>query len=298
MIGSHGCVLATSIPPNIERFDRDREVGRDYQRLCIQSWIQAGFRIVSLNSPDEVPGLAARHPEVQFVAVERDASVRWGRKTPLLADMLGALQAQAEPIAGIINADICLEPGMDWLGAISPEVGGAIIVANRRDVQAMGTSEGEIHVYGYDLFFFETKAIPPSDNCPFALGMPWWDYWLPLAFKFGGSRSKLLASPLLSHLKHPKNFDDRVWQLTGQEFADHVVSAAAANPKSVSQDLVPLVALCRRITAGLPAIREKSFLASLGNKLRGATDAGPDLSRELERLAVACVAAISHKVVH
>ena len=83
-----GIVVATSIPPNVLRYENGCNVGQKYQRDCIESWLRAGFRVISLNFPDEIPELASRHPEIDFTPIDRDNSAILGRRTPLLLDIL------------------------------------------------------------------------------------------------------------------------------------------------------------------------------------------------------------------
>ena len=54
-------VVATSFPPKLLRTNAGRPM-QDYDRLCVQSWIACGFKIISLNAPDEIPALASRYP--------------------------------------------------------------------------------------------------------------------------------------------------------------------------------------------------------------------------------------------
>src|SRR5439155_25336785 len=113
-----GIVVATSIPPNVVRYENGCNVGQKYQRDCIESWLRAGFRVISLNFPDEIPELASRHPEIDFTPIDRDNSAILGRRTPLLLDILTALEDQKEEIVGIVNADILLE-AEDWTSIIT-----------------------------------------------------------------------------------------------------------------------------------------------------------------------------------
>jgi hypothetical protein len=252
-------VVATSIPPKIVRHDDGREVGQDYQRRCIASWMDAGFRVLSLNAPDEIADLALRHPAVRFIATERDARKVSGRKLPLIIDMLAALARQPEPVKGIINADIWLEPGKNWRAAIGAGVHDAIVVAHRIDVGSLsgGTpaaGDAEAYRHGYDLCFFEDGSALESDNRIFAMGLPWWDYWLPIAFMLRGQRVRLLDKPFAFHLRHPTRYDTLMLWL-GKKFAEFVVSAVDADPGSVTPDLVPVVKICRGLARTRPALR-------------------------------------------
>jgi hypothetical protein len=71
--------VATSIPPTMSRLNAGREIGADYQRLCVRSWLDCGFKVISVNPREEVSELAARYPDVSFVAVDRDARALFGR---------------------------------------------------------------------------------------------------------------------------------------------------------------------------------------------------------------------------
>src|SRR5215469_6779280 len=183
-----GIVVATSIPPNVVRHENGRDVGRAYQTHCIESWIEAGFRVLSLNFPDEIPELAPCYPMVQFIAVNRDKSgMLLGHKTPLLAELLGVLSKQTEEIVGIINADISLEP-KHWTRIIRDSVQGTIVIAHRTDVTSCKFTDRTVYRWGYDLFFFERSEIPDDVPRNLAMGLPWWDYWLPITFLIRGLR--------------------------------------------------------------------------------------------------------------
>ena len=129
MVSILGITVATSIPPKLVRYQNGTDIGQEYQRLCIQSWIDAGFRVISLNFPDEIPQLKHQYPAVGFVEAYRDNSAILGRKTPLLSDLLKTLSEQKEHVVGIINSDIFLE-NQDWAAAITGAVHNAIAVAH------------------------------------------------------------------------------------------------------------------------------------------------------------------------
>jgi hypothetical protein len=299
-------VVATSIPPKIVRHDNGREVGEDYQRRCIASWIDAGFRILSLNAPDEIADLAKRHPAVRFIATERDARAISGRKLPLVADMLAALAQQPEPVKGIINADIWLEPGKNWRAAIGAGVHDAIVVAHRIDMAALlggASTAGDAEAYrgGYDLCFFKDGSGLENDDRPFAMGLPWWDYWLPIAFMLRGRNVRPLDEPFAFHLRHPTRYD--TFTLLGREFAEFVVSAVDTNPGSMTPDLVPVADICRGLAkTAKPALR-RSRISSFWTRAIVGTHDLPLLWRLAEKqrrhdamlyeLAKACTFAIS-----
>jgi len=97
-------LLITSMPARISRRDAaGRDIGRDYQRECIESWRCAGFQVLSINSVTEPVDTSI----CQTAFVKRDASSTTGRPHVFLSDMLAiaASEACGQPFA-LINADV------------------------------------------------------------------------------------------------------------------------------------------------------------------------------------------------
>jgi hypothetical protein len=306
-------VVATSIPPKIIRYDNGREVGHEYQKQCIASWLDAGFRVLSLNSFDEIGELAACYPGVQFIAMERDAREISGRKTPFIVDMLSVLARQPEPVVGIANADICFESGRNWREAIASSVDDAIMVVRRVEIGSLSAAASEVekpevYRHGFDLFFFENTRAFESVDCSFAMGLPWWDYWLPIAFRLQGRKVRLLTEPTAFHFRHPANYDDDLWQHMAREFAEFVTVAVDSSSAGVARDLLPVVKACRKLAA-LPrnAPLRPSLVDAAWDRLVGTTRDLPVLWRlagkargpnaALHRLSETCSSMISQTAV-
>ncbi len=51
------------------------------------------------------------------------------------------------------------------------------------------------------------------------LGMPWWDYWVPLVTLLAGRRAQVLESFYAFHESHPINYDKTHYIGFGQQFA-------------------------------------------------------------------------------
>jgi hypothetical protein len=215
--------IATSIPPTTKRLQNHEDIGERYQADCVASWLDAGFKVYSVNAPDEIPRLAARFPQVAFVPTDRDARVMLGRKTPMIDDLLLALARQDRPVVGIVNADICMETGRDWRGILGAAVGSTMVIGHRVDVETWPEKPGDTLVSGvpyrdgFDLFFFEKAAIPDclagdGAGLGFAMGTPWWDYWFPLTLAFKNYHLALLREPVAAHFIHPMNYEWDSWE--------------------------------------------------------------------------------------
>src|ERR1700733_6230934 len=135
MSAAQEVAIATSIPPKMTRLQNGEDIGERYQADCVASWIEAGFKVYSVNAPEEIPALAGRFPQVEFMPTDRDARAVAGRKMPFIDDLLLALARQDRLIVGIVNADICLETGRDWIGPIAGAVASNVLMGPRVDVE-------------------------------------------------------------------------------------------------------------------------------------------------------------------
>ena len=143
--------VATSLPP---KMPRDGCEAGDYQALCIQSWIDNGFHVLSVNHPDEIASLAARYPAVTFIPAARSASQWTGRNNPYIADLLLALKDLDQPVLGIINSDLLFQPSAAWMEKLPALVGEAMVVAHLYDSRSL--LDSALHQYpGIDCFFFD-----------------------------------------------------------------------------------------------------------------------------------------------
>jgi len=229
-------VVATSFPPKLVRANGGRPM-EDYDRLCVQSWIACGFKIISLNATDEIPALASRYPEVEFIPAERNASAVFGRKTPFIADLLSALARESAPTLGIINSDIVFEPAAGWRDLESLVAQKFVVTGQRCDTRTL--AGGVLHRYipGFDYFFFDREAAEQlvGDTHPFSMGLPWWDYWLPVTLALRGYEIRCVARPVILHLAHKSQTEARspTWRRLAFEFARTVLAEWEASQKTL-----------------------------------------------------------------
>jgi hypothetical protein len=235
-------VVATSIPPSLSRHDNARQVGPAYQDLCVSSWLACGFKIISVNHREEIPALAQRFPAVQFVATDRDLHHLTGRRNPLIADLLLALAQRPEPVAGIINSDLVFEPVPDWGLSLPRLARENVIIAQRFGTGSL--RHGVLRRYnpGFDAFFFEKSfaARVAVKSPPFGMGIPWWDFWLPMALAAEGKRVAACETPRIVHLEHRPGWQWDLWRRYGMIFAEFLETNLAAPPPALSSVLAAL----------------------------------------------------------
>jgi hypothetical protein len=249
--GDSVIAVATSIPPKLARRNAGRAIGDDYQKLCVRSWIDNGFRVLSVNDPEEIPDLSSRFPAVDFIPAGRNASAWTGRKNPYIADLLLAVIDAPEPVLGIINADLIFERSNTWKQRLPQLVQDSIVMGNRYDTDSLLSGAFQHYPGGIDIFFFDRtlarQAIAYA--MPFAMGVSWWDYWLPLVAAFNNRKILLVDRPTTVHLSHKQGNKAAVWR----EFAASLAAFAVDQANAASQKLPDIVAailpLCREIKA-------------------------------------------------
>lgn len=273
--------VATSIMPSLSRRNAGCVVDSGYQTLCIRSWLDCGFRVISVNHPDEIPDLAATYPEVSFIPAGRDASAVSGRRTPYIADLLRALIDAPEAVIGIINSDLVFEPTPAWRTWLPRAVSDAVVTGQRHDATSLLDGTFRKYYWGFDFFFFDRKSAQDllETAAPFAMGLPWWDYWLPAALSLKGRQVLTLDRPTAAHLVHKEPSLDDGWRQLAMSFATFIVQEAAKCQAPLPQGVRAVLPLCRSL-AQMPDLRWRN---------RGA-------DAEISQIAVSYIPAITRAI--
>ena len=209
-------ILATSLVPG-----RDQSL----QSTTVSSWRAAGFEVISVNGAAEAEAVRRAYPGV-MVSVARTTAQEFARKpVPYIHDMLLALRAAClardvplqQCTVGIINADIYFRPLPQFAATVSQEARGALLLGPRIDVadaaafRAFIPSAADTYSMGYDYFIMSGDVLDDFANGPFCLGMPFWDYWMPLVSLLQGRQLKTLASPVALHVNHETRWDGSIY---------------------------------------------------------------------------------------
>jgi len=192
--------LYTSIPPSLNRWSRNEPYGEAYQRECINSWREAGFRTVSLNSDAEIESLRGKGFDVEFLSNGSPNS-----RTKIGA-FLSAIGSSDEAVTGVINADCYLMNPGQVIQSILDSARGSLVAVKRLDVDP-ATMRPTGSCFGIDAFFFDTSFAPKiADGDEWSIGEPFWDYWFPLAMHIEGAQLKEPDAPILIHLIHEQQW--------------------------------------------------------------------------------------------
>src|SRR6185437_14415608 len=202
--------LFTSVPTRFVRKNKAGvNFGDDYFSRCVTSWRTCNLEPSSINSQDEEESPLAREFGVRRVEVERNAFDVCGKPLVYLTDFTRAACAAAEGPLVIANSDILLDippETSERIAAIQP---GECLVARRVDIRSMDVYKGKEYRSGYDFFAYHTHDLRRVADSPFVLGLPWWDYFLPIAMFLQGVRPIGPGSGIAYHLHHTERWD---WQ--------------------------------------------------------------------------------------
>jgi hypothetical protein len=211
MANSKRVTVYTSIPPSIRRIVQGKEIGTIYQNACINSWREAGLRVVSLNCESEIQQLKERGISVEYVSngSQSDRSK--------IANFLSLITESGEPVAGIINADCLLIHYHDFISAISRAAQNSIMLFERLNINPDTMRPTGEHCYGFDAFFFDTRFIGDFKNSgSWLIGQTYWDYWFPLMLMNAGAKLKISA-PGLVHVNHDVSWKWADWGTNATE---------------------------------------------------------------------------------
>jgi hypothetical protein len=217
--------IATSIAPhNIE-----------IQIKAVKSWIDLGFDVLSVNSSEEIKIIKDYFPDVVFKEIGRDAHNITGRPFVFLDDILSTLHSTGAEVCAILNSDIHLNVKPGFFDFLKTQLQGGLVFGSRIDVNSIDSREGEEYIGGFDYFFMSSSIIGSFQKTEFCLGVPWWDYWVPLFCILKGVPVKHLVTPVAYHVEHPIRWNSKYLKFFGDQFVHYLL--ATDLKYSLSDDL-------------------------------------------------------------
>lgn len=180
-----------------------REVGEEYQNACISSWHQLGLQVFSVNSNAELTRLP-RLGGVQISPVDPDASTLTGRPLVYVEDMLRVAREVSHGKVVITNSDILLGDDIkDALELIRP---GSCLLGKRLEIGSLSALSGAPSWAGYDFFGMHVSDLQDHNLAGFVLGMPCWEYALPIYWLTRGLQVYSIKFDGIYHLRHPASW--------------------------------------------------------------------------------------------
>ena len=210
MVSPDNLLLITSLAPKSDRA---------LQAAALASWLNAGVSVCSVNTAQEQELLRGDFPEIPFLTPERTAEAAAGKPVPFIHDMF-TLAKKHDPSAhafGILNDDIILRSGIQFNQEFLDSLGDAMILGPRVDIARLQDAENysdqeqpDFSV-GYDLITVPARLVDQLPSAPLALGMPFWDYWLPIKAVIEDWPLKFISDQALLHPRHETVWDETVF---------------------------------------------------------------------------------------
>lgn len=204
----HGMIAVTSLSPRSERLERQAE--------CLESWHNLGLSIVAVQPEDETKWLRQAFPFVDFVPAHRTHPKR---PCVFIKDM-AKVAADRQVPALLINSDIeILAARESFVEAWSPRKGE--LRAGVRWNYSTGVSDAEVEPSGIDVFLLTPEMAEALPDLQLAIGIPFWDYWVPYHFRSLGYDIHLDRSPCFFHRRHKLNWSREDWRDGSRVFLDY-----------------------------------------------------------------------------
>lgn len=216
--------LATTIAPK----------GIENQRKAIDTWVQAGFDVVSLNCIEEIEIIKPFFPDIEFITVTRDARYRFGKPYVYLDDFFEYYRKSDHQVCSIINSDIYLiNINEKLISFIKDETRDSLIYGSRVDIDSLDNLNGKFVSTGFDYFFFDRSIIDTYPKEEFCLGQPFWDHWIIVSPIIKGINVKHMINPIAFHVKHILNWNVE----TGSEFIKYTIEKYFDDLKRIDKDI-------------------------------------------------------------
>ncbi|MFN5116500.1 MAG: glycosyltransferase family 2 protein [Cyanobacteriota bacterium] len=212
----------------------------------IKTWTDNGFAVTSVNSEQETEQLIDSFPDIEFVRAERTLVSELGKPYVPLSELMKPL-SQAESIGGIINSDIKFihRIGLESVvrdKILSSNTNHSLYLGSRLDITdplkqvstenaekgIAAITTGSQYIFGFDLFLATEhvwKLLLDNLSCSsaclqYALGVPWWDYFLPMRADSMNISLNIFFPPLISHDWHQANYSKKVWSEYGKIYIE------------------------------------------------------------------------------
>jgi len=160
----------------------------------------------AIGQPDHARRMREHFPDLTFRTIDGTVE-EWGRPFVPIQALIQAAKEASEDVCGIVNSDVEFRGDASFFEMVCKEVPGALVFGNRIDLSDNKLTTGKAFRNGYDFFFWDRANSALLEETPMVLGLPWWDFWLPLHAYAQGLRTKRFVSSSMIHIAHPIGWD-------------------------------------------------------------------------------------------
>lgn len=189
------------------------------QNEALSSW-SLYYNIYSVNTEVEVKKIEHLYPYVKFLITD-DTYDYNGKKLVKLNAILTAIKNINSKYSCIINSDIILKS--DKLNQLVDDkyLSNGLIISTRYEIE--GEKIINAFIAGYDIFIFDIRNVDILFNNNYVIGMPWWDYWVPLISLKYQLNVYHLDEEIFLHRVHNTNYDSDSWISFGEHLYRDII---------------------------------------------------------------------------
>lgn len=206
-------IAITSIAPGHKNYDN--------QINAVNSWIESGYEVVSMNSNEEIEGLKEKFANVKFVSTNRHNKKMFGKPYVIVSAILDYLLEVKSEYSLIVNSDIIINDKSGYTKKLNDISKDGIVIINRYDYDE-NIEAAKIYEEGFDGFFISEKFLSVFPQTLLCLGQCHWDYWLPYTASINGANIIKSKVPYLFHKKHPVQYSVENWTRTAEIFRSEI----------------------------------------------------------------------------
>jgi len=176
------------------------------QSKAISSWSKK-YQVYSVNTKEEILKINDLYHNIIFIETEDTFNYR-NKKLIKLNSILSAIDktCDSEPVA-IVNSDILLNQNLQ-ININQRYLINGLFIGTRYELDR---DKKYPFIYGYDVFIFNSNLTDVFKNNNYVIGMPWWDYWVPLACIKSGMNLYHIKDELIYHITHETKYDMDIW---------------------------------------------------------------------------------------
>lgn len=201
----------------------------EVQSEALNSWLSR-YEVYSINTKEEIERVSHIYQDIKFIETESTYTYKQ-KKLIKLNSILNAISLVCNNCTvAIINSDIILNKKIKN-SIFDKKFQDGLVIATRHEIDG-----DDIYpfIYGYDLFIFHTKLISIFKNENYVIGMPWWDFWLPLIAISSGVKLYHIKNKVIFHRTHETNYDMDIWITFGEYLYKDILIGLMKNPMKIN----------------------------------------------------------------
>lgn len=177
------------------------------QNEALLSWSKY-YDVYSVNLLEEIEVAKDKFPYVKFIETD-DIFIYDKKKLVKLNAILNSMKKVESKKFAIVNSDIILKRDIPTKFLTAD-----LTIGTRWELDDVNKPYPFNN--GYDLFIFNKDIIDFFINDNYVIGMPWWDFWIPLIAIKAQLSVNHIKNEIIYHRTHQTNYDPDVWIKFGE----------------------------------------------------------------------------------